>query len=176
MTAAAGADGANKLWIGTDRTDITPHQPVPLAGFAARATLGPASSVRAPLQLRTLAFADPPCGNVRGVGLQGGDPAPLDPDAAPVDTAGGDHSRAGERDGVVHHVRDSLSRRTPCAGPVCRTLHLCDRAFGKRGVHPRRRPVHPLRSWEIPILGTPVRKVDRPIRGGTGSRRVAGTH
>lgn len=44
------------LLLGRDRADVTPTLPVPLAGFAARAGLGPASSVLAPLRLRTLAF------------------------------------------------------------------------------------------------------------------------
>nr|WP_246211256.1 neutral/alkaline non-lysosomal ceramidase N-terminal domain-containing protein [Phytoactinopolyspora alkaliphila] len=39
-----------------DRADITPRHPVPLAGYATRAELGPATDVSAPLRLRTLAF------------------------------------------------------------------------------------------------------------------------
>jgi hypothetical protein len=44
------------LLLGVDRADITPGRPVPLAGFAARAGLGPATGTAAPLRLRTLAF------------------------------------------------------------------------------------------------------------------------
>ncbi|GAB3422940.1 neutral/alkaline non-lysosomal ceramidase N-terminal domain-containing protein [Flindersiella endophytica] len=52
------------LLLGRDRVDITPALPVPLAGFAARAELGKASSVLAPLRLRTLAFGS---GSTRAV-------------------------------------------------------------------------------------------------------------
>ncbi|ACQ81582.1 hypothetical protein Bcav_3339 [Beutenbergia cavernae DSM 12333] len=47
---------AADLRIGTDRTDITPTAPVPLAGYASRAGLGPASVVLAPLHVRSLAL------------------------------------------------------------------------------------------------------------------------
>lgn len=49
--------------LGADRADVTPQWPVPLAGYAARATLPPASQVLAPLHLRTLVLGgdgDPP--------------------------------------------------------------------------------------------------------------------
>lgn len=52
------------LRLGLDRADITPDRPVPLAGYAARAGLGPASQVSAPLRLRTFAFET---GNQRAV-------------------------------------------------------------------------------------------------------------
>lgn len=52
------------LLLGRDRVDITPAVPVPLAGFAARASLGPAPAVLAPLRLRTLAFGS---GSARAV-------------------------------------------------------------------------------------------------------------
>ncbi|NEE04335.1 neutral/alkaline non-lysosomal ceramidase N-terminal domain-containing protein [Phytoactinopolyspora halotolerans] len=45
------------LRVGADRVDITPRVPIALAGFAARAELGPATQVSAPLRLRTLTFA-----------------------------------------------------------------------------------------------------------------------
>ncbi|TDC54408.1 hypothetical protein E1212_02930 [Jiangella ureilytica] len=46
----------SNLLLGVDRADITPGRPVPLAGFAARAGMGPATGTAAPLRLRTLAF------------------------------------------------------------------------------------------------------------------------
>ncbi|SKC72752.1 hypothetical protein [Krasilnikoviella flava] len=47
---------APALRIGVDRTDVTPPTPVPLAGFAARADLGPATEVLSPLHVRSLAL------------------------------------------------------------------------------------------------------------------------
>lgn len=47
------------LLVGWDRRDITPDHPVPLAGFAARAALGPATEVVSPLHLRTIALQHP---------------------------------------------------------------------------------------------------------------------
>src|SRR5690625_5404876 len=44
--------------LGADRADITPPGPVPLAGYAFRAELGPATEVLAPLQLRTLVLGE----------------------------------------------------------------------------------------------------------------------
>lgn len=44
--------------LGADRADITPPGPVPLAGYASRAELGPATEVLAPLQLRTLVLGE----------------------------------------------------------------------------------------------------------------------
>lgn len=44
------------LLLGVDRADITPGRPLPLAGFASRAGLGPATGTAGPLRLRTLAF------------------------------------------------------------------------------------------------------------------------
>ena len=46
------------MQLGVARVDITPEPPVPLAGFASRASLGPATGVARPLHLRVLAFAD----------------------------------------------------------------------------------------------------------------------
>jgi hypothetical protein len=56
---------SSATWLlGRDRVDVTPALPVPLAGFAARADLGPAAAVLAPLRLRTLAFGS---GDLRAV-------------------------------------------------------------------------------------------------------------
>lgn len=49
-----------ELSLGVARADITPRHPVPLAGFAARANLGPAETVARPLRLRVLTFAPHP--------------------------------------------------------------------------------------------------------------------
>ncbi len=51
--------GPHDLLLGWDRREITPDHPVPLAGFAARAALGPASEVSSPLHLRTIALQQP---------------------------------------------------------------------------------------------------------------------
>nr|WP_246401217.1 neutral/alkaline non-lysosomal ceramidase N-terminal domain-containing protein [Jiangella mangrovi] len=45
------------MLLGVDRADITPGRPLPLAGFAFRDGLGPATGTAGPLRLRTLAFS-----------------------------------------------------------------------------------------------------------------------
>jgi len=47
---------SDELRLGWSRHDITPDHPVPLAGYASRAALGPASSVLTPLHLRVIAL------------------------------------------------------------------------------------------------------------------------
>lgn len=44
--------------LGTHRADITPAGPVPLAGYARRANLGPTDAVLAPLRLRTFVLGE----------------------------------------------------------------------------------------------------------------------
>lgn len=67
-TEPLGTEPLGTVLLGTDRTDITPARPVPLAGYAARDGLGPATRILAPLRLRTLAFgADASAGGGRAV-------------------------------------------------------------------------------------------------------------
>lgn len=48
--------GTDRLELGWSRHDITPTHPVPLAGYASRAAMGPASTVLTPLHLRVVAL------------------------------------------------------------------------------------------------------------------------